>query len=109
MRTLSFIVEHDVIKQDPFCNFNGLFPAPNQKIQAHFAFSEEWTNIPKVVAFYSMLGKEFPPRLIDEENYCMIPPEALSLPTFKLQVLGNNQGKIIPTNTMTVYQKGGKA
>lgn len=108
MRTLSFIVNQNVLTQDPTTSFDGLFPAPNQEIQANFAFSEDWTGVPKVVAFYSMLGKEFPPQLIDEENHCMIPPEALSLPAFKLQVLGNNRGKIMTTNVLTVYQKGGK-
>ncbi len=111
MRTLKFIVNQDTITPDPSCSFDGLFPAPNQEIQAEFRFSPDWTgtNIPKVAAFYSMLGTEYPPQIVDEENHCMIPPEALTLPTFKLQVLGNFRGKIVTTNTLTVYQKGGKA
>ena len=108
MRTLTFFVDGTTLTNDIATSFDGLFPAPNQKVRAEFSFSEDWTNVPKVVAFYSMLGKEYPPQLIDEENGCMIPPEALALPAFKLQVLGNNRGKIITTNTLTVYQKGGK-
>lgn len=108
MRTLKFIIDRNTLTQDSSCSFEGLFPAPNQKIRAEFSFSPDWTNIPKVVAFYSMLGKEYPPQLIDEDDHCMIPPEALNLPTFKLQVLGNNRGNILTTNTLTVYQKGGK-
>lgn len=116
MRTLTFLVDHTTLTHDPSKPVEGLFPAPNQEIQAHFVFSEDWssngvtaTSIPKVAAFYSMLGTEFPPQIIDEENHCMIPPEALSLPAFKIQVLGSVQGKLITTNTLTVYQKGGKA
>jgi hypothetical protein len=108
MRTLKFIVDRNTLTQDPSCNFDGLFPAPNQEIRAEFHFSTDWTNVPKVVAFYSMLGKEYLPQIIDEDNHCMIPPEALNLPTFKLQILGNNRGKILTTNMLTVYQKGGK-
>ena len=109
MRTLSFIVDHETLTPDPSCSFDGLFPAPNQQIRAKFTFSADWANVSKVAAFYSMLGTEYPPQIIDEENHCMIPPEALTLPTFKLQVLGNFRGKIVTTNTLTVYQKGGKA
>lgn len=108
MRTLTFIVDHNVLMQDPSCNFDGLFPAPNQKIRAEFLFPEAWNNVPRVAAFYSMLDNEYPPQIIDEDNCCMIPSEALLLPAFKIQILGNNRGKIISTNTLTIYQKGGR-
>ena len=109
MRVLKFIVNGPTIRQDPSCDFDGLFPAPGQEIAAEFAFSSEWLNIPKVAAFYSMLDKEYPPQIIDDECRCVIPSEALNRPTFKLQLLGNNRGRIISTNKLTVYQKGGKA
>ena len=108
MRRLKFIIDQGTLKQDPTCNFDGLFPAPDQEIQAEFSFSGDWNRVSKVAAFYSMLDNEYPPKIIDEKNHCMIPPEALNLPAFKLQILGNNRGKIITTNTLTVYQKGGK-
>lgn len=107
MRTLKFIVEHDGLKQDPSCSFDRLFPAPNQEIVAEFSFPHEWNGVSKVAAFYSMLGKEYPPQIIEDDNRCVIPPEALKLPAFKIQVLGNFRGKITTTNTLTVYQKGG--
>lgn len=108
MRTLKFIVEGQIIKPDPSCNFSGLFPGKYESIQAEFSFSPEWTTVPKVAAFYSMLEKEFSPQLIDKDNGCAIPPEALTLPAFKMEVLGNNRGEIIETNKLIVYQKGGK-
>lgn len=109
MRTLNFIVDASSIIPDPSCNFDGLFPGKNEQVRAHFTFSPEWTYSAKVAAFYSMLGKEYPPQVIDKEGSCMIPVEALNLPTFKLQVLGTIRGKIISTNTLTIYQKGGTA
>lgn len=107
MRTLNFIVDDMSIKQDPSCNFDGLFPGKNEQVRAHFTFSPEWNYSVKVAAFYSMLGKEYPPQVIDKEGSCMIPTEALNLPTFKLQILGNVRGKILSTNQITIYQKGG--
>lgn len=108
MRKLRFIVDGLSLKQDPACSFNGLFPAPNQHVEAEFTFSKDWNGVPRVAAFYSMLDKEYPPQIIGENDCCMIPSEALNLPAFKMQILGNNRGRIITTNTMTIYQKGGR-
>jgi hypothetical protein len=108
MRTLKFIVENQTLIKDPATSFDGLFPAPNQKVRAEFVFSDNWGHVPKVVAFYSMMGKEYSPQVVDKNNGCLIPPEALLLPTFKIQILGNFRGKIITTNELTIYQKGGR-
>lgn len=106
MRTLRFIVHNNTIVEDPSCDFTGLFPTPNQEIQAEFIFSNEWTDRVKVAAFYSVLGTEYPPQIIDE-NRCMIPPEALISPVFRIQILGNRYGLTTSTNTLTIYQRGG--
>ena len=45
MRTLRFIVDNEIIKQDPSCDFTGLFPGKNPNIKAEFVFSDEW-NMP---------------------------------------------------------------
>lgn len=108
MRKLKFVVDDLSIKQDRTCSFHGLFPGPDQWIEAEFTFSKIWDGVPKVAAFYSMMDKEFTPQIINEDNRCVIPSEALKLPAFKMQILGNKRGKIMTTNTMTIYQKGGK-
>ena len=107
MRTLKFIVTDKTLAQDPTCSFNGLFPAPNQKIEAKFSFSKEWENIPKVAAFYSLLNREFEPQVLNEENRCLIPKEALNLPVFRIQILGFDRDRILETTTLNVIQKGG--
>lgn len=78
MRTLNFIVSERTLKQDPTSNFDGLFPAPNQHIEAEFSFSKEWESAVKVASFYSILGKEYPPQPINEEKLCVIPPKNTS-------------------------------
>lgn len=108
MRTLKFIVNGNVLKEDPSCSFSGLFPAPNQEIEAEFSFSKEWKSIPKVVAFYSILGKEYPPQVVNEDGRCVIPPEALVSPVFRMQILGIDRGTTMSTSILSVYQKGGK-
>lgn len=108
MRVLRFIVDGQSIKPDPSCDFTGLFPGKNDHIQAEFEFSPEWDNKFKVVAFWSMLGSEYPPQLLDEYDTCEIPVEALARPAFTIQVLGRHRGPVISTNRLTVYQRGGK-
>ena len=108
MRTLKFIVDSVTLKENPNCNFAGLFPDPNQQIEVEFSFSEEWNSAVKVAAFYSVLGKEFPPQIINKEGRCKIPPEALALPVFRMQIIGATRGLPLSTNTLSIYQKGGK-
>lgn len=109
MRTLQFTINGRDLQPASTTTLKGLFPAPNQEIEAEFSFSGEWKSAIKVVAFYSVLGKEYPPQVLNEENRCIIPPEALNLPVFRMQVFGNIGGVIIPTNILSIYQKGGKA
>lgn len=107
MRTLRFIVDRDTITKDPSCDFSNLFPGANPEVQAEFVFSPEWKNRAKVVGFYSILDKEYPPRMLNSENVCQIPQEALSRPAFKVKVLGKQRGRVFETNTITIYQRGG--
>lgn len=100
MRTLKFIVEGQTIKPDPECDFSGLVPGS----QAEFTFSKEWTSVPKVVAFYSRLGNEYPPQPLKDGKTCTIPAEALRKRIFKVQVLGKNG---LATNRLEIDQKGG--
>lgn len=108
MRTLKFIVEGQTIKSDPECDFSGLVPGTEGYLQAEFTFSKEWKSTPKVAAFWSIMGNEYPPQALKDGKTCMIPVEALKKAAFKVQVLGNIDGATVPTNKLTVYQKGGK-
>lgn len=107
MRTLKFIVDGERLELDPSCNFSGLFPGRNPEIQAEFIFSQDWNNRLKVAAFFSMLDKEYEPQILSEDNTCAIPKDALAKPAFKVQILGKHRGRIIKTNSITVFQRGG--
>ena len=81
-------------------------------MEAEFEFSKEWDETIKVIAFWSILDDEYEPQeLIDDS--CIIPAEALSRASFKIQVLGKKKkqtfGKTtLTTNKLTVRQMGGK-
>lgn len=110
MRTLRFIVEGLIIRQDPNCDFSGLIPGTEGYLQAEFIFSPEWRDCAKAASFWSIMGKEYPPQLIKHDGTCIISAEALKRKLFKVKVVGRGpDGKILETNKVVVYQNGGKA
>ena len=104
MRTLKFIVNGQIIKQDPHCDFSGLVPGTEGYLWAEFTFSKEWENTPRVAAFYSRLGQEYPPQVLMNGRSCLITAEALRKRIFKVQVIGKNG---LVTNRFEIDQKGG--
>ena len=109
MRTLKFIVEDQLIRQDPNCDFSGLVPGTQGYLRAEFSLSSEWYGYAKVIGFYSMMGKEYEPQRLDDNSSCVIPAEALARQKFKIQVIGRHRsGTKLKTNKVTVSQDGGK-
>lgn len=108
MRTLKFKVMGMTLVRDDQCNFDGLVPGSEGYIQAEFSFSPDWDGCVKVAAFYSMFGKEYPPQELKDDK-CLIPAEALSKRSFKIQVLGKKQGYRLLSSKVTVNQNGGVA
>ena len=106
MRTLSFIVDGQIIKKDPNCDFNDLIPGTTGYLKAEFTFSKEWDNTIKVAGFYRN-GYECPPQVLEDGRSCMIPSEALTSRQFKIEVLGKNEKIKLTTNKIEVVQNGG--
>ena len=107
MRILKFIVDNQIIKQDPDCDFSNLVPGTEEYLQAEFSFSKEWSGCVKVAAFWSALGREYPPQEIKNGKTCMIPSEALKRRSFKIQVVGKNRNTKLTTNKLQIIQNGG--
>jgi hypothetical protein len=107
LRTLKFIVDGQTISKDPRCDFSGIFPGTENYIRAEFSFSPEWNNRVKVASFYSVMGREYPPRVLTN-NACMVPAEALARRQYKLQIIGKGpDGSKISTEKITIEQNGG--
>lgn len=109
MRTLKFIVDQQIIKLDPHCDFSGIVPGTEGYLQAEFSFSSEWTSCTKVAAFYSIMGKEYPPQLLSDGKTCKIPTEALTNRAFRVQIIGKKSDLKLITNKVTVSQNGDRA
>jgi hypothetical protein len=107
MRTLKFIVDDQIVKMDPDCDFSGLVPGTEGYLQAEFSFSSEWSDCVKVAGFFSTIGREYPPQLLKDGRTCIIPKEALEKRSFRIQVIGARKDFKITTNRITVKQDGG--
>lgn len=106
MRILRFIVDGQIITQDPECDFSDLVPGTTGYLKAEFIFSKEWNNTVKVADF-SRNGHECEPQILKDGKSCMIPEEALTSRQFKIRVLGKNENIRLTTNKVEVVQNGG--
>ena len=106
MRTLKFIVNKQIITEDPNCNFDNIVPGTAGYLKAEFSFSDEWDKAIKVVAFYRN-GNECPPQILEDGKSCMIPAEALKGRKFAIKLLGKNKDIKLTTNKIEVTQNGG--
>lgn len=107
MRTLKFIVEGQIIKPDPECDFSNIVPGTEDYLEAEFQFSSEWTGYVKVAAFWSIMGREYPPSVLTDGKKCTIPAEALKRRSFKMSLVGKNGTSKITTNKIEITQDGG--
>ena len=107
MRTLKFIVDKQIITQDPSCDFENLVPGTEGYLQAEFDFSPEWKHCVKVAAFWSVLGREYQPQVLKDGATCMIPAEALAKKKFMVSVVGQSKTRKMTTNKLTIVQDGG--
>lgn len=107
MRTLVFNVKNQIIQKDHSCDFSGLVAGTTGYLKARFLFSEDWNGCAKVVGFFSKNDEEFPPCVLNEDNTCMIPDEALKYHEFKIRVYGRNNDYTITTRPITIKQYGG--
>ena len=108
MRVLRFIVDGQTISQDPACDFSGLVPGTEGYLRAEFQFSSDWEGSTRVASFFSSLGKEYKPQILEKGVSCVIPVEALAKSIFKVQVIGRKGDVKLRTNKVIVYQKGDK-
>lgn len=108
MRTINFIVEGQIISLDPQIDCADLVPGSEGYLRASFTFSPEWDGCEKVAGFYSLLGKEYAPQVLNDGKTCLIPSDALKKRIFKVQLLGKKQNLKLTTNKVVVRQNGGK-
>lgn len=86
MRTLEFTVESQRIRKKVDCDFSNLVAGSVGYLKAKFYFSEEWDKCKKAASFW--VGDEEHPILLDSNDECVIPSEALTDSMFRVSVMG---------------------
>lgn len=104
MRTLKFKVDGQTLKKRPGCDFSNIVANTVGYLKAKFYFSSEWRDCKKVASFW--LGDKEYPVLLDENNECEIPAEALTDNSFEVSLTGGREdGYRILTNKYKVRQE----
>lgn len=104
MRTLNFIVDKQLIRPDPNCDFSGIVSGTKGYLRAEFSFSKEWEDCRKVAVFKKTINEECYAPLIG--NACMVPDDVLSQKKFRVSVIGEKDQYRITTNRTEVKQNG---
>lgn len=108
MQVLRFSVKGADITPEPIRTPAVLYPGMTEPVRLEFTFSPEWKGTTKVAAFWSILGNEYPPKVLKDGKSCIVPFEALQRAAFKVQIMAKQNGEIHSTGKCTVYLKGGK-
>lgn len=106
MRTLKFIIDNQIIKADPKCDFSGLVSGTEGYLQAEFSFSPDWDKYVKAAEFIGKNNDDCHPVILKDGKTCIIPAEVLSRPAFGIRVVGKKNELKLTTNKLIVSQKG---
>lgn len=104
MRLLRFMIQGQMLRCAPGCDFSGIFPGTEGYLKARFEFDSEWDGCKKAASFFRSGGAEFAAPIVNNE--CMIPAEALTREKFSVSVTGIRKGFKITTNKIDVLQGG---
>lgn len=102
MRLLKFNVDAQTIQKDPDCDFDNIVAGTQGYLKAQFTFSPEWQDCILVASFWR--GKNEYAEFI-RNGECMIHPDALVGPTFRVSVTGQRGDYRITTNKILVRQE----
>jgi folate-dependent tRNA-U54 methylase TrmFO/GidA len=86
MRILQFVADGQRLKKQTDCDFSGLVAGSEGYLRAKFTFSDEWLGCKKAASFW--VGSQEYARLLDDDNSCVIPTEALVGALFEVSVVG---------------------
>lgn len=104
MRILRFNVDKQRITKEKDCDFSGIVAGSIGYLHAKFHFSTEWDECTAKIARF-WIDEEEHSVILDSNNECEIPPEALTGRIFKVSVMGVAPSFRIDTNKTKVRQE----
>lgn len=106
MRELSFIVDKQMIEQNPDCDFSGIVQGTSNYLSAAFSFSKEWTGFVKVAEFRSGMNVNNPiisVAIIDGK--CSVLSDVTIGRTWSVRVVGKKNDTILTTKSIRITQE----
>ena len=107
MRTLSFVVDRQIIKRDSKCDFKDLVSGTRGYICFQFSFSKDWEGTKKAISFLNKDGSEIDAGLLDESGSYSISDRIASKTEITFKLYGVKDNFKILTSPCTIYQKEG--
>lgn len=104
MRMLEFTVDKQRITNHKDCDFSGIVSSSRGYLHAKFHFSSDWDECAHKVARFWKDDNEHSV-ILDPNNECEIPSEALTDEIFRVSVLGVAPSFRIETNRTKVRQE----
>lgn len=103
MRILQFVADGQRLKKQTDCDFSGLVAGSEGYLRAKFTFSDEWLGCKKAASFW--VGSQEYAKLLDDDNSCVIPAEALIGALFEVSVVGAKPNYKISSTRTKVRQE----
>ena len=104
MRMLNFTVDKQRITNHKDCDFSGIVAGSIGYLHAKFEFTSDWDQCTTKIARFWNNDKEHSV-ILDSNNECEIPHEALTGKIFRVSVLGVASSLRIETNRTKVRQE----
>lgn len=104
MRILEFKVDKQRITKHKDCDFSGIVAGSVGYLQAKFIFSKDWDRCTTKIARFWNDDKEHSV-ILDDNNECTIPHEALTTTVFGVSVMGVAPSFRIDSNRTKVRQE----
>ena len=104
MRILEFNVEKQQLTKKSDCDFSGLVAGSMGYLKAKFYFSKEWDRCATKVASFWERNEEHA-AILDADNTCLIPHEALVSGKFYVSAIGASDTYRLATNRTKVVQE----
>lgn len=103
MRTLNFVLDGQRLMKDKDCDFSNIVAGSVGYLKAKFQFSSEWSGCRKAASFW--VGEEEHAVMINAQNECVIPSDALKNDSFKVSVTGMKDGYQITSSKIKIKQE----
>lgn len=103
MRILRFVADGQRLKKQADCDFSGLVAGSKGYLMAKFTFSDDWSGCKKAASFW--VGDREYADLLDGDDSCVIPADALVGDMFEVSVIGVKPNYKIKSTRTKVRQE----